>query len=516
MFSGSFIKSSKQIAEDIARRAIITEQSVLRSPACSGEHNYSYTGDGFRIFRGDTDHNVQEDLANDYHQVYQNRMTTLPYHHALTAIHHASSHNSVKKFLSQIQTTERLLASTTRGLNHAQMCNLIQHLPNGNNCKISNDSLIIAVAHTVSRLQVTEISALRIHQRTRMTAFAAMTALLAIRFATQRGNTRYFATCLHHRAIQHVIRRATGTEAVANQVAAPYIYDNKTHLLQHTDPTRHAQLLEEMKARFNTGAPTQDAQRVHLEYKYGPIEFRLAKYYAQKCTELLGEEDNRDNRDNDPTTATKWAHLRTKVQRIRRGEISCLDVHASPDYNNWVYAIHYTYVAAVREFLAAVDRWRSTQPRQPRQQRQQYWHNSKEIRVYASIKTQTTLILREMYRFLIKTHKLISPEFMSVFGLNHRYVNTIIMRTKHLAYSEGDEASALMFGFMMPSMMTPDIHLDIFVKGEIFQEPDLYVKMSDPVFGPIKKKFRDMIPSRHTGTIDRTKLMEKKNYPFRA
>jgi hypothetical protein len=125
-------------------------------------------------------------------------------------------------------------------------------------------------------------------------------------------------------------------------------------------------------------------------------------------------------------------------------------------------------------------------------------------------------MVREMYRFLIKTHKLISPRFIGVFGLNRRYVQTIVNRTKFLACYEGDEASALMFGFLLPSLMTPDVHLDIFVKGETFQEPDLYVKMSDPVFGPIKKQFQDMIPSRHTGTIDRARLMEKRNYPRRA
>jgi hypothetical protein len=125
-------------------------------------------------------------------------------------------------------------------------------------------------------------------------------------------------------------------------------------------------------------------------------------------------------------------------------------------------------------------------------------------------------MVREMYRFLIKTYKLITPEFMSVFGFNRRYLHTMIERTKFLACYEGDEASALMFGFLVPSMMTPDVHLDIFVKGEAFQEPDFYVKMSDPVLGPVKKQLRDMIPSRHTGTIDRTRLMEEKKYPRRA
>jgi hypothetical protein len=97
---------------------------------------------------------------------------------------------------------------------------------------------------------------------------------------------------------------------------------------------------------------------------------------------------------------------------------------------------------------------------------------------------------------------------MHIFALNQRYVSSIIKRTKYLAHHDGDEASVLMFGFFMPALMTPDIHLDICVGGHVFQHPDLYVKMSDPAFGPIKKKLRDMIPSRHTGTIDRATLMD--------
>lgn len=798
MFSRSFIKSSQQTAEDVARRAEVSETTVRRSPACSGEQHYSYAYPGFRVFRSypaplrdqDRDQyavcNHSENLVDDFHQVYQNNLRTLPYHHALTAIHHASSFNSVNQFLGQIRITERLLTSTaaiitatvpepepihlaearrqlakmkfdlppphpkrlvayrssdgcydlskinpnfdphafatsarntfvktccteyssvqecrcfkkrsktsvsyvnergesidvyylsrktdyqnltrsyphsyrpdeaiphspredvsdsdmypwrkdydfesecgdaycakqqgfthvwsskearkrhlrrqrrqqqlasgelpehgliivtfdidevspvttsahdqyrhhqkekyekiqqrvrfceswaeehrrrpvpaipalpalvsiTKGLDHTQMRNLIQHKhvnhPNHHQCKISNESLIIA--HGVSRLQVTEISALRIHQRTRMTAFAAMAALLAIRFGAERGNTRHFLVCLHHHIIQLIIRRATGSAAVADKIAAPYIEDTQTHLLQKTNPERRAQLLEEMKARFGKGVPVS-APRIQPEDKWGPIEFRRAKYYARKCLELVG------NHDDDPTTAAQWAHIRTQVQRIRRGETSCLDVHASADHNNWVYAVHHTYVVAVNEFLAGIERWRTTlhdqdqdqdQHRHTDQQQPEYWHCSKEIRVYAPTKVQTTLMVREMYRFLIKTHKLISPEFIGVFGLNQRYVRTIVTRTKHLAYEEGDEASALMFGFLMPSLMTPDTHLDIFVKGEAFQEPDLYVKMSDPVFGPIKKQLQDMIPSRHTGTIDRTRLMEKRHYPIRA
>jgi len=66
-----------------------------------------------------------------------------------------------------------------------------------------------------------------------------------------------------------------------------------------------------------------------------------------------------------------------------------------------------------------------------------------------------------------------------------------------------------MFGFLLPSLMTPDVHLDILVSGRVFQHSSLYVRMSDPVFGSLKKRFQEMIPSRHTGTIDRETLMNE-------
>ena len=125
-------------------------------------------------------------------------------------------------------------------------------------------------------------------------------------------------------------------------------------------------------------------------------------------------------------------------------------------------------------------------------------------------------MVREMYRFMIKAHMILTPEFVSVFGMNSKYINSIINRTKHLACYDGDEASALMFGLMMPALMTPEIHLDICVEGHVFQHPDLYVKMSDPVFGPIKKQLKDMIPSRHTGVIDRATLMDEPKLRCRA
>ena len=783
MFSRAFVNSYRQSAKDIASRAFPTQESVLRSPACSGEHNYTYRHTGFRTFQ-DTATNPStdiylENLTRDFNQVYEQNITTLPYHAALTALHHTTASKSVATFLNQPRITQQLIemhnapvpdpeptcfakarkqlakmkfelppphpkrtivyrrpdgcdlseintsfdpvsfassaentfvntccraynsvhkcqcfkwrsrtsvtyvnergesihvyylsrktdyqnltrsysmsyqpdeehipcspredvsdsdlfpwdkdydfeeeharawCSEQEGFTHVwsskhakhrhqrrqrrqqqlasgelpehgliivtfdidEVCpvktplslhaqhrqlqrekfeelqqharfyeswyeehyggsappavpvipappvlpslpaiparqSIIQHEKKDHSVRyiqrpLTSTSLIIA--HAASRAQVTEISALKPHQRTRITGTAGLTALLAIRLGAAPGIASSIATTLYHDAIQLIVRRATGSHAAAKHITASYIPNSEKPLKRI--PANHlAQLNQAMVSRFDKGIPKPMPPSAghHLatfpEYMCGPIEFRQAKYYAEKCLELIGN-------PNDPTSpsATKWAHLRTKVKRARRGEIGTHDIIASPDYNDWVYAIHYTYVIAAQLFLDSVNAWhnRPNYGFTALHYQNQCWPICKEIRVDAPKYVQTTLMVREMYRFLVKTHQLISPEFMSVFGLNQSYVNTIIARTKHLAYNDGDEASALMFGFLMPSMMTPDIHPDIHVQGHVFQHPDLYVKMSDPVFGPIKKQFRDMIPSRHTGTIDRTTLMDE-------
>jgi hypothetical protein len=784
MFSRSFAKSSRQSAKDIAARAAPTQESVLRSPACSGEHNYTYRHTGFRTFQytanpanASTDIYL-ENLTRDFNQVYEQNITTLPYHAALTALHHATASKSVATFLNQPRITQQLIemhnipapapapapeptcfakarqqlakmkfelppphprrtivyrtpdgydlseintsfdpttfASSARNTfvktccrayNSVHVCRCFkwcsrtsvtyvnekgesihvyylsrktdyqnltksypmsyqpdeEHIPCSPREDVSDSDLfpwdkdyafeeecgdaycakqqgfthvwsskrakyrhlrrqrrqqqlasgelpehgliivtfdidevwpvktplslhaqyrrlqrekfeelqqharfyeswyeetygrpepepappappapqalpaanraiqhekkdhsvryiqrplineVLTIAHAASRSQVTEISALKPHQRTRLTANASLTALLAIRLGSAPGIASSIATTLYHDAIQLIVRRATGSEAAAKHITASYIPNSKKPLTRV--PANHlAQMKQAMVLRFDQGVPKPmppSAGR-HLatfpEDICGPLKLRQAKYYAEKCLELIGN-------PNDPISpsAAKWAHLHTKVKRARRGEIGTHDIIASPDYNDWVYAIHYTYVSAVRLFLGSADEWnkRQTFGQLPARHRTKCWHICKEIRAGAPKYVQVTLMIREMYRFLIKTHQLMSPEFMDVFGLDQRYVNTIIARTKHLAYEDGDEASALMFGFLMPSMMNPDIHLDVFVSGQVYQHPDLYVKMSDPVFGPIKKQFRDMIPSRHTGTIDRATLMEK-------
>jgi hypothetical protein len=383
----------------------------------------------------------------------------------------------------------------------------------------------ITIAHGMSRAQVTEISALKTYQRTRLTAFASLAAFLAIRFSAERGHTASVATILHHRMIQFILRRATGSVACAQQISAPYIKcESPIKSLPHE---RIRELRAEAECRFDTENPSGVPLQMRPLSNYpcstrgGPIQYHTAKYYAQKCLELIGNPDDAAVADSAAAAAAaRWSELDAQILRVRRGEIAAHEVFASPKYNNWIYMVNYTYIVACRQFLTAIECWRDISDTAksyagPGNQCPTIWRDSHICKDSPSY-VQCVQIVHEMYRFIYRAARIISPQYMAVFGFNQRYVNSVVQRTRYLAHYDGDETSALMFGFLMPAMMTPDVHVDIFVEGHIFQHPTLYVKMSDPVFGPVKKQFRDMIPSRHTGTIDRTTLMNDPKVVRRA
>jgi hypothetical protein len=379
----------------------------------------------------------------------------------------------------------------------------------------------LCIAHAVSRLQVTEISALQIYQHRRLIATAPLAARLAILFCAEKGHTADVAVMLHYRMIQYILRRATGSMCRARQISAPYIkcerYDKQI------SPERIRQLYENAEMRFDLDCPWGAMPRHSLNASCGlypcstsggPIEYHLAKYYAEKCLELIG------NPDIPTMAAARWTKLDDQILRVHRGEIAPWKVFASYDDDEWIFSINYTYIAAVKHFISAVERWRKVDESTrnfapPGYKCPSIWHNS-QISKDSPAYVQCVQILHEMYRFIHRAARVISPRYMAVFGLNQRYVNSIIQRTKFLAYHDGDETSALMFGFLMPAMMTPDVHVDIYVQGHIFQDPRLYVKMSDPIFGPMKKKCRNVIPARHTGTIDRRTLMNAPQLQYRA
>jgi hypothetical protein len=793
MFSRSFVKSRQQTNRDIAARARVSCQSVRRSPACSGEHNYTYKHEGFRVFENDSS-NYGENLINDYNQVYEEGNPTLPYHAALTALHHKTASNAVTKFLAQTNTLLQLVhmhdtapappavpappapepeptcfakarmqlakmkfelppphpkrtivyrcqdgrdlkevntsfdpesfASSAKNTfvktccsryNSVHECRCFvwksrtsvsyvnekgegihvyylgrktdyqnltrsypmcyqpddENIPHSPREDVSDSDLYpwnkdydfederadawraeqegfthvwsskvakrrhlrrqrrlqqlasgelpehgliivtfdidevsppvtkslhaqsrlhqkqkyedlqqhvrfyeswyeehyrrpepappapvpapvpaprfntaglysfqirrliqqeyreqsirdiqhplcdesLCIAHSVSRLQVTEISALKPYQRTRLAAFASLAAILAIRFSAEKGHTASVATILHHRMIQRILRRATGSMATANQIAAPYIKDMNP--LERLSRTCAVKLRAEAERRFDTENPSGVPLRMHSLSPYpccihgGPMEYHAAKYYAKKCLELIGNPDDA----TDTAAVARWRELDAQVLRVRRGEIATHEVLGRSEHNNWIYMVHYTYVIAARLFLSAIERWRDVRESMKSfagsgKKCPKIWRNS-NISKDSPVYVQCVQLVHELYRFIYRTARIISPQYMAVFGLKQVYVNKIIQRTRHLAYYDGDEASALMFGFLLPSLMTPDVHLDILVSGRVFQHSSLYVRMSDPVFGSIKKQLRDMIPSRHTGTIDRETLMNE-------
>ena len=774
MFSRSFIKSPGQANQGIAARAHVSCESVRRSPACSGEHNYTYSRAGFRAFQDAADGNYAQNLINDYQQVYEEGNPTLPYHAALTAIHHKAASTAVTTFLSQTKTTlqlvqmhntqapapipveldyarsqhlldemqfalpphhrKRLVIFRGRGLGPMNFdptqlpserrfvktcCNQLssadtcschvgtsneslryvnacgecmevcyyerkndyfniayrmwgddsdreKDVPHSPKSEVSHSEIFptmvdnfeneianafeatrsgftymwkdknlqrrfeirqrrrheklasgelpkyglivinvdtdeiraakphpipgedadmcrrnkaryediraevhaqavkegtlappaattaaptmrfntagllsfqirrliqqeyreqsirhiqrplsdatITIAHAMSRAQVTEISALKTYQRTRLTAFASLAAFLAIRFSAERGHASV-ATILHHRMIQSILRRATGSVACAQQISAPYI--KCVSPLKSLPQERLRELRAKTEERFDTNNPSGFPLVVRplgrlCSTRGGPIQYHTAKYYAQKCLELIG---NPDDADAAAAAAARWRELDAQILRVRRGEIATHEVFASPQHDNWIYMVHYTYIVACRQFLTAIEIWRDVSDTAksyagPGNQCPTIWRNS-QICKDSPAYVQCAQMVHDMYRFIYRASRIISPQYMGVFGFDQRYVNSIIQRTRYLAHNDGDETSALVFGFFLPSMMTPDIHLDICVEANVFQHPDLYVKMSDHVFGPIKRQFRDMIPSRHTGTIDRTTLMNE-------
>jgi hypothetical protein len=387
----------------------------------------------------------------------------------------------------------------------------------------------LAVAHGVARAQVTAISALHPHQRLRTVA-GSLIALLAIRLCCERTSTQaivnqhinnyrdqHYVHNLHHDGIQHILRRSSGSQNRATQIAAPYV-EYATNPMRNIPEELQVTLKQLMAKKFKVPiAP-------YPEFIYGSHSFHKAEYYARECLELIGTPET------DPASAMRWAELRAKVQSVRRGERTSYDVitdpgTTDPEYQYWVYSIKHTFHQAVKHYLDANSEWLEMRDRSSRHAEgtvtirvdngaSLFWphlhpHSKKtQIRINASRVVQTTQMVHAMYRFIIRASCVISPEFIGVFGFNMRFVKTIISRAHHLATKDGDEASALMFGHLLPCLMTPDVHLDIFVGGNIFQHSELYVKMSNPVLGELKKEFQDVIPSRHTGTINRATLMD--------
>ena len=367
---------------------------------------------------------------------------------------------------------------------------------------------MLTVVRSVVMLQVTPISALQPHHRIRTVA-GSLASLLALHLCCektfmlahidQKANKYrevHKLHFIHHDAVHHILRRASGSQCRADNIAARYT-ECASDFWLNVPSKKQEQMKMYAETKFTTpNIPIRQNSALH-----GPRSFQMAKFFASECLKLIGPD----------TTSANWAKLRTDVLRVRRGELTANQVMVDPGSANdyWVYSIYYTFNRAVKYFLDANTEWsrsNSVAPKDAIPKRNTNWPCSQEIGVHMSRVIQTALMVREMYRFVIKASPVLSTEFSGVFGYNMNFIKVLIARAKHLATQDGDEASALIFGHFLPCMMTPDVHLDIFVEGSVFQDPDLYVKMSDRVFGRLKKEQQDVIPSRHTGTIERAKF----------
>jgi len=366
---------------------------------------------------------------------------------------------------------------------------------------------MLAVAQSVAMLQVTPISALQPHHRIRTVA-GSLASLLALHLCCEKTIMSVGVECkdhklrfIHHDAVHHILRRASGSQRRADKIAARYT-ECAYEFIESVPKKKGEQMKNYVETKYAPNFPISNDSS-----KFGPRSFHLAKFFASECLKLIGTSAATAT----AATEAKWAKLRADVMRVRRGELTAnqvmVDSGSEDDY--WVFSVYYTFKQAARYFLAANETWsnRYDTYSTPLKDESTHWPGSQEIGIHMPRVIQTTLMVRELYRFIIKASPILSTEFSGIFGYNTNFIKTIVSRTKYLATKDGDEASALIFGHFLPCMMTPDVHLDILVEGSIFQKPELYVKMSDRVFGPLKKKQRDVIPSRHTGTIIRANCM---------
>jgi hypothetical protein len=464
--------------QDLSSRSVVTKKNVWRHPACSGGEYVSKNG--FRVLSSSAH---AANLIEDFTQLFGTKPCTRPppyisYHAAVAAVQHSLScaaflffeRNNIRcPYRRQGQVIARVMSS---------------------------DELIIALAKV--QMQVTELSALRRYQRTRVLG-GPMVALLVLKFAYGGGssNTNDAIDC---RVRHTIMRRALGSEQRAIHVARPYIRHARNHS-EYVSQVVIDNATREMKIRYDDHAPIVTKRS---ELFNGPSEFHRAEFYANKCIRLIEGDD----------AERKWRDLEEKIQRVRRGELTVHDVMFDPSDNYWVFSVYHTFYCALKNYIGSNTKWLTnwstvqSATSNPGVWRSLYSSESgiainKDSKSYV----QTSQMIHTMYAFLLRTQKILSDKFISIFGFTTMFRNTVLMRLHHLSSVNGDEASALMLGQFIPCLMTPEIHLDINVCARGFQESHFYIKMSSRVFGKLKKRFKHLIPARHNGVIDRTTFM---------
>lgn len=473
--------------QDLSSRSVVTTKNVWRHPACTGGEYVSKNG--FRVLSSSAH---AANLIEDFGELFGTKPCTKPpkyisYHAAVAAVHHTlscaffeSAYLNAANLIDYRQAREHIARS------------------------LSPDAMIVARSNV--HLKVTELSALRTYQRVRVLGGPLIT-LLAMKLACGDGTVNMINGLVNCNCnvLHTIMRRSLGSEQRAIHVARPYISHarNNSHYVSQdviADATR------EMKLRYDNHAPitTKLSQASN-----GPSEFHMAEFYANKCIRLIECDD----------AARKWRDIEEKIQRVRRGELTVHDVMFDPRDNYWAYAIYHTFYCAVKNYLGSNTKWLSCQDSllvpgsMSHKKESSVWRShyssgsgiaiNKDSKSYV----HTSQMIHTMYAFILRTQKILTDRFISVFGFTTMFRNTIIMRFHHLSSVNGDEASALMLGQFIPCLMTPEIHLDINVCSRGFQDSHFYVKMSSRAFGKLKKRFKHIIPARHNGVIDRTTFM---------
>lgn len=446
-----------------------------------------------------------KDIVTDFEELFQNRNSAysgitelrppntnsyyLSYHGAITALHHAHANASIRAAIHNLGKSGSGLVV----LDYYHEAKYIER-------PLSSHALTLA--RTKAMLHATELSELKTYQRTRAVG-GAMAAILALKLVS--GPVRGNVTGVNCKAFHHILRKASGSYQRMSQIAAPYT-DRIVNKFTYISDAECTTIKNEMKRRFDDHAPTKVLYGD--ESLSGPIEFHVSEFYANRCIRLIecyGAEK-------------KWAELENKLQRVRRGEIKMYQVLLDPSDDYWVYSIFYTFYFALKKQLDANQKWRQNYDEVDTTSNAFNQANPTWTTAYSSgsgisisksctRNEQTIKMVHILYTFIIRTQRILSDRFMGVFGLCEKLRNVTIMRMHHLSTEFGDETSALVMGHFIPCIMSPSVHIDIAVDTHIYQNSMFYVKMSDLMFGKLKKKFRKFIPSRHNGYIDRRRLM---------
>jgi hypothetical protein len=451
----------------------LNTSNVKRSPKCSG--NY-ISENGFRISEDISSRN----LVNDY-ETYINNVNMFEYYYVLATLHHTSVSRSV--------TDDRIIKQINKiTSNNPDNLFLLYHEKYKAICYIQRPLTDATLTHVYNNgmTKVTDISRLSPYQYNRIIG-GSFASIIAINLSYNKiNNSHYF----NHNVIHRILRRASGSINRVKKIAAPYT-ECASYVARYIPTEKHNLIKSLMKEKFKPPF-------FFPQSRVGPHFFHKAEYYARECLKLIGNPNN--------LNTNKWNELNKMVERVHKGELTPYQVIADPNNDYWVYQIHYTFFWAAKNYIDAIDKWKTNLPTRKihiRKNESKFWPYSKEIYINDSRPLQTKLILHAMYRFIIQASCVISNKFIGIFGFHAPLIKSIISRAKYLSTTDGNgsEAAALVFAHFMPCLMTPKVHLDICVTSNLFQDECLYIRYSNPVLGELKEKFRDVIPARHNGII---------------